>query len=198
MFKARDAAVMIVTAVVFFAPIAAADGEGPQDGRPQDGGPEYAAVATADWAGRDGLGNVLAKLAGDDEVRVAYLGGSITAAPGWRVMTRRWFAEHFNADVREINAAIGGTGSDLGVFRLEHDVLRHKPHLLFVEFAVNDGGAPPERIWRAMEGIVRQTWAADPRTDICFVYTFRVGYEDDLKQGMLPQAAGAMEMLAIC
>ena len=61
----------------------------------------------------------------------------------------------------EINAAIGGTGSDLGVFRLGHDVLQHEPDLVFVEFAVNDGGAPPERIWQAMEGIVRQTWAAD-------------------------------------
>jgi hypothetical protein len=47
-----------------------------------------------------------------------------------------------------------------------------------------------------MEGIVRQTWAADPRTDICFVYTYRVGYERDLRAGRCPRAASAMEMLA--
>ena len=159
--------------------------------------PEYKPVSAKLVCPRDGLGNVIAKLETGGDVRVAYLGGSITAAAGWRVKTRQWFAQQYpDSQVSEIHAAIGGTGSDLGVFRLDHDALQHKPDLLFVEFAVNDGGASPERIWRAMEGIVRQTWAADPRTDICFVHTFRVGYEKDLGQGQCPQAAAAMEMLA--
>jgi lysophospholipase L1-like esterase len=146
---------------------------------------------------RDGLGNVIAKLQAGKPVKIAYLGGSITAAAGWRVQTRQWFSDEFpESQVEGINAAIGGTGSDLGVFRLHWDALRHGPDLLFVEFAVNDGGAPPDRIWRAMEGIVRQTWAANPRTDICFVYTYRVGYEKDLRRSLCPPAASAMEMLA--
>ena len=33
---------------------------------------------------RDGLPNVFAKLAASGPVRIAYLGGSITAANGWR------------------------------------------------------------------------------------------------------------------
>jgi lysophospholipase L1-like esterase len=140
---------------------------------------------------------VLAKLKAGESVKIAYLGGSITAAPGWRVKTREWFAQQYpQAKVEEIHAAIGGTGSDLGVFRVDRDALRHKPDLLFVEFAVNDGSAKPEQIWRAMEGIVRKTWAANPRTDICFVYTYRVGYEKELVEGMCPNAAAAMEMLA--
>ena len=159
--------------------------------------PEYAPVPAKEIQVRDGLGNVLAKLEAGKDVKVAYFGGSITAASGWRVQTLQWFQETFpKANVSEINAAIGGTGSDLGVFRLGHDVLQHKPDLVFVEFAVNDGGAPPERIWQAMEGIVRQIWAADPQTDICYVYTFRVGYEEDLNKGVCPRAASAMEMLA--
>jgi lysophospholipase L1-like esterase len=98
------------------------------------------------------------------------LGGSITAQAGWRPKTLAWFKKNFpSATFSEINAAIGGTGSDLGVFRLQHDVLDHKPDLLFVEFAVNDGGTEPSRIQQAMEGIVRQTWKANPKTDICFV-----------------------------
>jgi len=160
-------------------------------------GPQYHAVTAELVRRRDGLGNVLAALEAGENVNIAYLGGSITAAPGWRVKSFQWFAKQFpRATLIEINAAIGGTGSDLGVFRLEHDVLRFEPDLLFVEFAVNDGGASPQRIWRAMEGIVRQTWTANPRTDICFVYTFRVGYEHDLDQGRCPRAASAMEMLA--
>jgi len=159
--------------------------------------PTYEPVDAAVNHQRDGLGHVLAKLDAGKEVRIGYLGGSITAQSGWRVQTLVWLKEQYpDATISEINAAIGGTGSDLGVFRLQHDALRHKPDLLFVEFAVNDGGAPPERIWQAMEGIVRQTWAAIPDCDICFVYTFRTGYENDLRQGKCPRAASADEMLA--
>ncbi|HUT92634.1 MAG TPA: SGNH/GDSL hydrolase family protein [Thermoguttaceae bacterium] len=159
--------------------------------------PKFAPVKAELLRPRDGLGNVIAKLRAGPTVKIAYLGGSITAAAGWRVQTREWFSQAFpQARVEEIDAAIGGTGSDLGVFRLQWDALRHRPDLLFVEFAVNDGGASPERIWQAMEGIVRQTWAANPRTDICFVYTYRVGYEEDLRKGLCPRAASAMEMLA--
>jgi pimeloyl-ACP methyl ester carboxylesterase len=163
----------------------------------QPSGPVYAPVKAELVRPRQGLGNVLAKLTEGQPVKIAYFGGSITAAPGWRVKTLAWFKQEYpKAKIDEINAAIGGTGSDLGVFRLGHDVLAHKPDLVFVEFAVNDGSAPPQRIWQAMEGIVRQIWAADPRTDICFVYTFRTGYEKELRDGVCPQAASAMEMLA--
>jgi lysophospholipase L1-like esterase len=110
--------------------------------------------------------------------------------------TERLGARYPRATIEEIHAAIGGTGSDLGVYRLEHDVLRHDPDLLFVEFAVNDGGRSPESIWRSMEGIVRQTWRDDPTTDICFVYTYRLGYENDVRGGECWRAASAMEMLA--
>jgi len=146
---------------------------------------------------RDGLPNVFAKLKAGKEVKIAYLGGSITAQPGWRPKTLAWFREQYpKAKVDEINAAIGGTGSDLGVFRLQQDVLQHKPDLLFVEFAVNDGGAAPERIHKAMEGIVRQTWQADPTTDICYVYTLTHRMLGDLQGGKYPRAASAMEALA--
>ncbi len=146
---------------------------------------------------RSGLPNVLAKLQAGQDVRIAYLGGSITAQAGWRPKTLAWFAEQFpQATVSEINAAIGGTGSDLGVFRLEHDVLVHRPDLLFVEFAVNDGGAPPEQIYRCMEGIVRQTWRNDPATDICFVYTLAGNMLQTLQEGSFQRSASAMEKIA--
>ena len=37
------------------------------------------------------------------------------------------------------DAAIGGTGSKLGIFRLERDVLSRKPDLVFLDFTANDG-----------------------------------------------------------
>jgi hypothetical protein len=117
---------------------------------------------------RGGVPNVRAKIEAAKSLPVAYLGGSITAAPGWRVQSLAWFHQQYlSAKFEKIQAAIGGgMGSDLGVFRRQYDVLPHKPDPLFVEFAVNDGEASPEQIHKAMEGIVGQTWKADPEIDI--------------------------------
>lgn len=146
---------------------------------------------------RDGIGNVLQKLKAGETVKVAYLGGSITAANGWRPKTTAYLkATYPKATIEEINAAIGGTGSDLGVFRLGYDVLRHDPDLLFVEFAVNDAGAQPENIWRSMEGIVRQTWKKNPKTDIVYVYTIAGGQVGELERGDDARSMSAMDMLA--
>lgn len=146
---------------------------------------------------RTGLPNFFAKATANAEIKVAYFGGSITAQPGYRVQTLAHFAKLYpKAKFQEINAAIGGTGSDLGVFRLEQDVLKEKPDLIFVEFAVNDGGAQPLEIVRAMEGIVRKTWKALPTCDICFVYTFTEAILGDLKAGNFNRSAATMEMVA--
>jgi len=158
---------------------------------------DYSRREAVECTPRAGLPNFIAKLEAGKKVKVAYLGGSITAAGGWRVQSRQWLQEQYpKAKVEEIHAAIGGTGSDLGVFRLQNDVLRHKPDLLFVEFAVNDGGAPPERIHQAMEGIVRQTWQTDPTLDICYVYTLSLPVLEELKSGKMQRSASAMEELA--
>ncbi|HEX2973624.1 MAG TPA: SGNH/GDSL hydrolase family protein, partial [Tepidisphaeraceae bacterium] len=121
----------------------------------------------------------------------------ITAAEGWRPQTTQWLKEEYpKAELIEINAAIGGTGSDLGVFRFRRDVLEHKPDLIFVEFAVNDGGAAPEQIFRCMEGMVRQAWRENPGIDICFVYTLVDGWVGQVAKGKLQRAASAMERIA--
>jgi len=161
------------------------------------GAEEYALRDAAECTERDGLPNVFKKLEAGQNVKIAYLGGSITAQPGWRPFTLSWFKEQYpQAKVEEINAAIGGTGSGLGVFRLQYDVIQHHPDLLFVEFAVNDGGQPPHSIHCSMEGIVRQTWKANPEADICYVYTLTEGMLQDLQSGKFPRAASAMEELA--
>lgn len=147
---------------------------------------------------RMGLPNFLAKVSQPGaEVRIGYLGGSITAQKGWRPKTLAHFQQAYpQAQISEINAAIGGTGSDLGVFRVKQDILDHKPDLLFVEFAVNDGGATPEQIYRCMEGIVRQTWKALPECDICFVYTLTESLAPAMMEGNFQRSASAMEKVA--
>lgn len=132
------------------------------------------------------------------ELRVAYLGGSITAAAnGWRTLTTNHLRTIFpKLAVVEIDAGLPGTGSNLGACRLGYDVLRHRPDLLFVEFAVNDTGVPPDRIERTIEGIVRQTRRANPQTDLCFIYTVSTPGLPDLEAGNFPPAARAMENVA--
>jgi lysophospholipase L1-like esterase len=159
--------------------------------------PEYKQQPAVKLQARSGIGNVIKKIKAKEEIVVAYLGGSITAANGWRPMTTAWLKEKYpEASFKEIHAAIGGTGSSLGVFRVGHDALQYNPDLLFVEFAVNDGGAAPDAIWRQMEGIVRQTWRKDPETDIVFTYTISSSMTNDYSKGMCPRSSSAMEMLA--
>ncbi|HUS80994.1 MAG TPA: GDSL-type esterase/lipase family protein, partial [Armatimonadota bacterium] len=79
-------------------------------------------------------------------------------------------AQFRGAEITEVNAAIGGTGSALGVFRMQSEVLAHEPDLLFVEFAINDRGADDDLIRATMEGIVRQAWSAEKKPDIVFIF----------------------------
>lgn len=146
---------------------------------------------------RDGIPNFLDKVEKGEPVKVAYFGGSITATDGWRVQTLMKFNEAYAPSrFTEINAAIGGTGSALGVYRCEHDVLQYDPDLVFIEFCVNDGGYSPEAIWRQFEGIVRQIWKHNLRTDIVFVYTFCVGHENQYLANDTPRSVAASEQIA--
>ena len=146
---------------------------------------------------RGGLPNFFEKAIRGDTVKVAYLGGSITAQDGWRVYSLDWFKQRFpNAVFTEINAAIGGTGSDFGVFRLNDQVLKFDPDLVFVEFAVNDKNTPASKITRSMEGIVRQVWEHNPSTDICFIYTLRDNFLDTAQNATFPLSVKTMETVA--
>lgn len=118
------------------------------------------------------LGRVFQKLKAGEDVGIAYFGGSITAASGWRVKTFKWFKETFpKANVREINASIGGTGSDLGAFRCGAEVIAQRPDLVFVEFNINDGSPKNDFRKATMEGIARQLWSSPTKPEIVFVYT---------------------------
>lgn len=137
------------------------------------------------------LNHTLKKLTTDKNFTVAYFGGSITEGAGasdasktsWRALTTAWFAEHYpDAQVTEIQAAIGGTGSDLGIYRCDRDVLAKKPDLVFIEFAVNDW-MPYENVLCQIETIVRKIRIADPLTDVVFVFTATSSSSDALNAG---------------
>lgn len=146
---------------------------------------------------RNGLPNFFEKIKEGKHIRIAYFGGSITAQPGWRVQSLNYLREKYPVPVfEEHNATIGGTGSDLGVLRMDYDLLRTKPDLLFVEFAVNDSETDAEVIQKSMEGIVRKTWKQYPDCDICFVYTFHEPLLPELLSGQMNESVRVMEAVA--
>ena len=134
------------------------------------------------------LSNTLYRLTHEKSLRIAYFGGSITEGGGengWRRLTTKWFASHWSdAVICEINAAIGGTGTDLGVYRCDRDVLANAPDLTFIEFAVNDSTYRPEDLSRTTEAIVRKLRSANPYMDIVFVFTITKKIHEELTIGI--------------
>lgn len=99
-------------------------------------------------------------------LNIVFLGGSLTwgaqstdpSTKSYRAVIARKFEAQFpEAHFRFFDAAIGGTGSQLGAFRLERDVLAHDPNLVFLDFTVNDNAAEvnPHRL-AAYESLVRR------------------------------------------
>ena len=75
------------------------------------------------------------------------------------------------------DAAIGGTGSQLGVFRLDRDVLARKPDLVFVDFTANDdiNSDDPETL-ASYESIIRRlvTEAQVPVVQVLFPFKWNI------------------------
>lgn len=127
------------------------------------------------------MSNVLKRAQNGETITAAYIGGSITEGyhdgltlkedEKWAKMSTTYLAEQFpDATFNYVNAGISGTPSVLGNVRLERDVLSSDPDIVFVEFAVNDGG---ETIYKnAYESLVR-TLLADER-DIAVVLLFTI------------------------
>lgn len=80
------------------------------------------------------------------DVTVVSIGGSVTQGESATSLDKaypsligQWISSRFGIKVNAVNAGCNGTGSVIGVERVERDVLRHNPDLVVVEFSVNDG-----------------------------------------------------------
>jgi lysophospholipase L1-like esterase len=128
-------------------------------------------------AGGNNLGRTFTKLKNKGNITIAFLGGSITGGAGasdpknaYSALVSQWFQDQFpSKTITNINAGIGGTGSDLGAFRVFFDV--GKADLVFIEFAVNDDAPASERdqVMKYTEGMVRRLFLANPQIEIVFV-----------------------------
>ena len=113
---------------------------------------------------------------------VAFIGGSITEQNTWigsgkdPVLGGEYtgLAQYFNAKYGSqyvINAGISGTGSDLGAYRINDEVLKYDPDLVFIEFAVNDSGRTDSEKLRQIEGLIRLIKKHNASTEIVLLYT---------------------------
>ena len=127
-----------------------------------------ALLASAAQAGDDPMGfaEFDQRATAGARLNVAFFGASLTwganSSDPLKTSYRARIAEKLQARYPEarftfIDGAIGGTGSDLSVFRLQRDCLAYKPDLVFLDFSANDGvhSANPERL-AAYESLVRR------------------------------------------
>ena len=162
--------------------------------------PEYALVPAKPFAVREGLGNFAAKAAAGGPLKIAYFGGGINPANGFRAQVIKWLqARYPTAQVTELDASINDCvrGSGFSFWRYQHDVLDQKPDLVFVDFVSDDSeGGDPKEIMRCIEPIARWTRQADPKLDVVFLYAFRTGLETDFAEGNSPPTISAYEKIA--
>jgi len=147
---------------------------------------------------RNGLPNFFSKVQNKEDVTVGFIGGSITKTDGWRPKIVSMLKEHYEIDnFIDYNAAVSGTNSKYGVFRIdEHLLSKHDFDLIFVEFAVNDKNSTADDIIRSMEGIIRKIWSKNPFTDICFVYTISYKFLPDIEDGKMNLTATIHDSIA--
>ncbi len=101
-----------------------------------------------------------------EPLNVVFFGGSVTwganasdpQRTSYRGRMMTWLREKYpHTPIAFHDAAIGGTGSMLGMFRVERDVLAYKPDLVFLDYTVNDGAEDTDTYALASyERIVRQ------------------------------------------
>jgi lysophospholipase L1-like esterase len=82
-----------------------------------------------------------------ERLNVVFLGGSLTwgstasdpQLTSYRALMGQWLTKHYpEAHFTFWDAAIGGTSSNLAAFRLDRDVIRRQPDLVFIDFTIND------------------------------------------------------------
>ena len=137
------------------------------------------------------LKNTIYRLNKEKKLRIGYFGGSITEGSGatswgktsWRARITAYLKEKYpEAEITEIMAAVGGTGTDLGLCRCAHDLLSGDPDLVFIEFATNDSFMPFTEQISGYENCLRQILNFKNTVDIVCVFSATQGTEKLIRE----------------
>ena len=156
---------------------------------------------------RENLSNTSYCLNIGKHLSVMYYGGSVTYGAGasdcektsWRGLFTSWLNDSYpKARIDSYCSAISGTGSLLGLFRLEEDVLPYRPDLIFIEYSVNDYflREKPEQIMTQNENMIRKLYEMNPFIDIVYLYTDGISSSNSVPEGELNYSASAQDAVA--
>lgn len=125
------------------------------------------------------------------DITIGYIGGSITEQDGYRPVLTSFFHKAYpDNEITEINVAMGGTNSFLGVSRTERDLISKNPDITVIEFSVNDHSSEYNTFFgRTYEGIIRKLKKSNPDMLIIGVgLTTKTMNDDFYEKGELPPA----------
>lgn len=97
--------------------------------------------------------NAIEKMKSGKDTTIGFIGGSITVGEicnkkteegfqkGYAAYTYDYIKDTFGTgkNVRYLNAGISGTGSEIGIVRVDEDIISKSPDIIFVEYACNNG-----------------------------------------------------------
>lgn len=150
------------------------------------------------WNHRRSLWRTRDKIA-SGKLIVGFIGGSITDARpryNWPEYVIAWLVDRYpNTRFIVENAAIGATGSDLGVLRAKRDLLDRGCDLVFVEYAVNDFEVSSGQRMATREGLLRKLLAPELR-DVVLVHTYCQPMYQAMIRGEMPDSVAELERLA--
>ncbi len=127
------------------------------------------------------------------DIRIGFIGGSVTAGAVATVPARRYSSQFClflgklfpAARFQEVNAGIGGTDSRFGASRAREDMLYAAPDLVVIEFAVNNDPGDTLLMPQSYEGLIRQC-LADPHTAVLLYFSLQGNGTYDGENKMIP------------
>ncbi len=136
-------------------------------------------AGTANRGNQYRIKEVMKKAHKGGRVAIAFLGGSITQGSlasqmkfCYASLVFDWWKETYpKAEFTCINAGIGGTTSHFGTARVEEDVLKNQPDLVFVEFSVNDD--PTDFFKETYEGLIRRILLSENAPAVVLIHNVR-------------------------
>ena len=126
------------------------------------------------------LNNVLEKAKSGSDITIAYIGGSITEGYAAGSHSPQCYASLSAADFQSAycsggtvtcqNNGLSGTPSILGNLRVSEETLPTQPDIIFIEFAVNDGGEMDYYV--SYESLVRTCLQAENDLAVILLFTY--------------------------
>ncbi len=157
---------------------------------------------------RGGMKNAAYRIVNDLELRISFMGGSVTAGMGsssikggFRTRLLNFLKQECpSARFTEVSSILGGNGSQYGVYITEQIIASTKPDLVFIEYAVNnayDKVKDADKLWNHYETMIHAIRKANPYADIVLVY---VSDRNEVAQDVIPlleQIADKYQLMSV-